>query len=326
MFASMRYRNGRVLKEATLLKRELEQQGFKLYIIDMRSGEDIDAKVFSAIEHCDTFLVFGTHDYGEDTGNSASTYEESKYAKNKGKRIILLRMIPRDKEFTYLQARVIFGKNRMDSTWIEGQPMPTGMVGAILKAIVQEQAESLLTQHQQREPIRLQERNPTFGDVHLRCFTFRRVLHCGALTLALFALPLALFLVISAAKAGSDSLYPNCTVRSPDMIGDGRCDGGDYNTAECGFDGGDCDLFNSFPNCTAAIPFWIGDGYCHGGDYNTAECGFDGGDCVLFNSMYPNCAVEIPWLIGDGNCHGGDYNTAECGFDGGDCDLSKPLP
>ena len=74
IFASMRYRNGRVLKEATLLQRELQQRGFKLFIIDMRSGEDIDEKVFSTIEHCDTFLVFGTHDYGEDTGNSASTY------------------------------------------------------------------------------------------------------------------------------------------------------------------------------------------------------------------------------------------------------------
>jgi len=135
IFASMRYRNGHVLKEATLLKRELQQQGFKLYIIDMRSGEDIDKNVFSTIEHCDTFLVFGTHDYGEDTGNSASTYEEYKYAKNKGKRIIPLCMIPSDQEFTNLQARVIFGTNRLFTKWIEGQPMPTSVVDEVLDAV-----------------------------------------------------------------------------------------------------------------------------------------------------------------------------------------------
>ena len=136
IFASMRFRNGRVLREATFLQRELQNRGYKLCIIDMRSGEDIDEKVFSTIEHCDTFLVFGTHDYGENTGNSASTYEESKNAMNTpGKKIIPLRMIPFNQEFKHLQARVIFRKNLMFSTWIEGQPMPTNVVDDILNAI-----------------------------------------------------------------------------------------------------------------------------------------------------------------------------------------------
>ena len=64
----------------------------------------------------------------------------------------------------------------------------------------------------------------------------------------------------------------------------------------------------------------IGDGTCNGGVYNTEECGFDGGDCLDFNNRYPNCTVDVPYFIGDGTCNGGMYNTEECGFDGGDCD------
>ena len=134
IFASMRYRNGCVLKEATLLQEKLQQKGFKLYIINIRAGEDIDRSVFFTIKHCKTFLVFGTHDYGEDTGNSASTYCESKYAMNNGKKIILLRMIPSDQEFTHWWAEWIFGQNRKFSAWIEGQPMPTNLVDEIVKS------------------------------------------------------------------------------------------------------------------------------------------------------------------------------------------------
>eukprot|EP00979_Chaetoceros_neogracilis_P015602 scaffold6229_cov178-Chaetoceros_neogracile.AAC.3 len=127
--------------------------------------------------------------------------------------------------------------------------------------------------------------------------------------------------------------YPNCNVNLPLLIGNGDCDVGDYNTAECGFDDGDCFNFN-YPNCTMNVYYpgesgasgAIGNGKCDGGDYNTAVCGFDGGECDEFNAKYPNCTVGNPGYIGDGRCNGrdfntgGDYNTAVCGFDGGDCE------
>jgi hypothetical protein len=122
--------------------------------------------------------------------------------------------------------------------------------------------------------------------------------------------------------------YPNCTnVDYSGYIGDGYCHGGDYNTVECGFDGGDCEEFNAkYPNCNADPPFLIGDGNCDGGIYNTAECGFDGGDCEGFNAKYPNCNADNSYWIGDGFCDGGDYNTAACGFDGGDCTSGTSFP
>jgi len=66
-------------------------------------------------------------------------------------------------------------------------------------------------------------------------------------------------------------------------------------------------------------PTSIGDGYCDGSEYNTEGCGWDGGDCAEFNGEWPGCIVESPDFVGDGECDGGVYNTAECGFDGGDC-------
>jgi hypothetical protein len=155
--------------------------------------------------------------------------------------------------------------------------------------------------------------------------------------------------------------YPNCNVQRPWSIGNGNCQNTyGYNTAECGFDGGDCEEFNAkYPNCPAPFSSWIGDGFCQnyfnhntaecgfdggdcdcivpyppkigdgncdGGSYNTAECEFDGGDCEEFNK-YPDCTVSSPQLFGDGNCDGGNYNTAECGFDGGDCqDFNAKYP
>ena len=92
---------------------------------------------------------------------------------------------------------------------------------------------------------------------------------------------------------------------------------------ECRWDGGDCTKFNEkHPNCTVEHPSLIGNGYCNGKEYNIEACGWDGGDCVEFNEKYPDCNVHSPQWIGNDNCDGGRYNTQECGWDGGDCEPS----
>lgn len=118
--------------------------------------------------------------------------------------------------------------------------------------------------------------------------------------------------------------YPDCTVRNPRDVGDGFCDGQDYNTEECGWDGGDCIDFNkNYPDCKAKYPFRMGDGYCTSwGRHNTAECGFDDGDCIV--PGYPDCRVKEPGHVGNGQCGASiyasmNYNKTECGWDGGDC-------
>lgn len=70
--------------------------------------------------------------------------------------------------------------------------------------------------------------------------------------------------------------YPQCKVSK--KLGDGMCNK-EFNKMECGFDDGDCDLYNSFKNCTVDKPYYIGNGHCDGGMYDKENCGFDGGDC-----------------------------------------------
>ena len=120
---------------------------------------------------------------------------------------------------------------------------------------------------------------------------------------------------------GVEGPYPDCNVDMPSRLGDGFCDGENYNTIECGWDAGDCVEINlKYPDCHVDNPARIGDGYCDGlPGMNTAECGWDGGDCPP-PAAYPDCHADWAYAIGDGNCDGGEYNTAECGWDGGDCD------
>jgi len=72
VFASLRF-DGVVPLEAEKLRAALAALGVSLEIINMKGGGDIDTAVFKTIERCDTFVVFGSAKYGEDTGNQACT-------------------------------------------------------------------------------------------------------------------------------------------------------------------------------------------------------------------------------------------------------------
>ena len=101
--------------------------------------------------------------------------------------------------------------------------------------------------------------------------------------------------------------------------------------------------------CLADIPTRVGDGFCDAA-YNTADCGYDGGDCCadtcavegvcgasdssIFACVDPlsnntdTCQGTVGGLarLGDGDCIGWDYggfNTAVCGWDGGDCCINS---
>ncbi len=116
------------------------------------------------------------------------------------------------------------------------------------------------------------------------------------------------------------------------LPGNGRCDGGEYNSEVCGWDGGDCETFNKdYPHCNVTNPFWVGDSICDGDEnmiegYMNETCGYDGDDCAPKN--YPDCNVFNPYadvdpivrvsILGNGFCDS-KLNIEECGYDDGDC-------
>jgi hypothetical protein len=132
IFGSMRFP---VPPEARALAEALLAHGIYLKIVDLRPGADISTEVFAWIEFAHAFLAFGTSNYGEDTGNPASSCAECKYAQNLGKMTILLRMIPWDAHFEHLQARVAFGMNKLTLFWLPGTPLPPDVVEAIVHAL-----------------------------------------------------------------------------------------------------------------------------------------------------------------------------------------------
>ena len=132
------------------------------------------------------------------------------------------------------------------------------------------------------------------------------------------------------------SIYPECGVRDISKLGDAHCDKGVFNTAVCGWDGGDC-LKEEWPDCDITDPISLqalGNGICNG-SLDRLECGFDLGDCKADMNVdklkhivnnYPGCYFEGMEVedFSDGSCDDwGDwnYNTEVCGYDGGDCIL-----
>ena len=131
----MRFANGQPLPEAIELREALKERGVHLKIVELTPGADINQEVFESIEHAEAFMVFGTSNYGEKTANPACTYFESEYARNAGKKMILLRMIPWEQTFDHLQARVMFGMNSLVLSWMEEMPMPEDLVDSIVAAL-----------------------------------------------------------------------------------------------------------------------------------------------------------------------------------------------
>lgn len=106
------------------------------------------------------------------------------------------------------------------------------------------------------------------------------------ITLSLFAFALLFFQQFAEARSGVfleklQEEYPECGPlrdTSDSKLGNGECDEGTiYNTAECGYDLGDC-LISDYPDCHVTHPSQIGDGICNE-EYNTLVCAFDGADC-----------------------------------------------
>ena len=108
---------------------------------------------------------------------------------------------------------------------------------------------------------------------------------------------------------------PECCVPNSAFIGDGACDpDAPYNTAACGYDGGDCCMETCNQNSAFGCKTkWDDDLGSYG------PFGFFCIDPYQSSAVDPVlCDVDEKSRIGDGQCNP-MYNTPECGYDGGDC-------
>ena len=111
----------------------------------------------------------------------------------------------------------------------------------------------------------------------------------------------------------------SCSVPDYNLIGDGNCNGGSYNTLQCHWDFGDC-INENYTDCHVDTPLFIGDGVCDGDIFRMEGCENDGGDCE-------KCDVLDKTLLSNGICNDDKegYNRKECAWDGRDCNRAKGL-
>ena len=123
------------------MRAALQKIGIMLKIVEVKPGGDIDQEVFTWLDFAETIMVFGCSRYGQDTGNPACTYNELKFAKATGKRIILLRLIPNGEPFLFPLAQDIFSAKDDDDwlealEWIWPDPMPERLPYDIADALM----------------------------------------------------------------------------------------------------------------------------------------------------------------------------------------------
>ena len=123
------------------------------------------------------------------------------------------------------------------------------------------------------------------------------------------------------AQKRKEKALGECIVEDPSKLGNGQCDGDEYNTEKCRWDEGDCLILNQYPDCalTPKQSARLGDGSCDGLPWFSHECGIDAGDCIdcLHDSM-ENFTSQVGNSIGNGQCDP-PFNFPGCSFDGGDC-------
>ena len=132
--------------------------------------------------------------------------------------------------------------------------------------------------------------------------------------------------ILGAQKRKEDALG-ECIVEDPTKLGNGQCDGDEYNTEKCQWDMSDCLTINEYPDCalTPEQSAKLGNGYCDGLPWFKKECGYDAGDCTECIEIVRR--NDMADHVGNGDCDGGNYNTAECNWDGGDClDFNQQYP
>ena len=87
------------------MRQMLEPLGIIVYPSESPDGIDRMDDVAEGVANCDAFVVFGTPNYGEDTGNPMCSFNEFKYAKAEGKTMAWINMNDGKMDFSNLKGQ-----------------------------------------------------------------------------------------------------------------------------------------------------------------------------------------------------------------------------
>lgn len=79
-------------REARALKRALERWDLRVFLCDVRTGNDAGRAIIQALSECRMVVVLGTRTYGKQTKASYSTYQELRYIMEERKPFFLIKM------------------------------------------------------------------------------------------------------------------------------------------------------------------------------------------------------------------------------------------
>ena len=88
----MRFPDGKPLGLGAAIRSKLESAGIRVTPGLSPTSKSMYDEIADSIDDCDVFVVFGTEDYGIDTGNPMCSNKEFQFAKTEGKTIGHIKM------------------------------------------------------------------------------------------------------------------------------------------------------------------------------------------------------------------------------------------
>ena len=131
IFISLRF--GEAMAEAQQLREALAARGESAFICEVPPGEDIKSVVIDKLAKARLVVVLGTKTYGAGTVNF-STREEMEFFLSEKTPFFLVKMCD---AFEEPRTRFNFGPSVSYIQWFPGDPMPDGLVAAVLTATEQ---------------------------------------------------------------------------------------------------------------------------------------------------------------------------------------------
>lgn len=129
VFFSMRFTNSDLMAQAQSLRKELlAKKRINAIIVNTENSESIFKVVVDNISQATIVVIFGTEDYGEDTGTGYSSYDELTYIRESRKPFFLIKMC---ENFKYASTQFRLPNSLMAARWDIGQPVSEEMLEQI---------------------------------------------------------------------------------------------------------------------------------------------------------------------------------------------------